>query len=418
MFSNLTIKKGDAYAFPNFVFMKRRNLAIFLVCFLLAGTFLGCGNQASVNSDGSIQDEKNVETPKEDLASDSSEKETIEEVDNVEDTVEAVPSFLDRMGRGINIGNALDCFNEWDDSSYASETSWGNPEISEEYVKMLVDSGFKTIRIPVSWSPHIQDGKIDEAFMSRVRQVVDYGYNLGANVIIDIHHDRRFSPSNGNYEASREYLVNVWSQVAEEFKDYDERLIFEGINEPRFYGTGDEWTEGTQEGSDNVNRLMLEFVSAVRSTGGNNETRLLLITCYCNRAGGGALNRMVFPADDNIAVSVHSYDPYDFTSSDSQREFDDGLKQQYDYTVNTLKDFKNKYHVPVIITEWGTYESVGKTGRIEYINYVLKSLDEADIPCVWWDNGKGYGHEGYALYERYSKTAIDQDVIDALLKEN
>lgn len=388
---------------------RRRFVSLIIIGVLVCTIFAGCGTskmeQVYVTEETSNIDEK--------------EPEKIKENKNTENDEEDIQkSLLNKLGRGINIGNCLDCYDEWNENAVITETYWGNPEITEDYVKTLVDSGFATIRIPVTWAPHIVNGKVDEAFMNRVKEVVDYAYNSGAYVILDVHHDKKFAPSYGNYNFAKEYLENLWLQVAEEFKDYDDRLIFEGINEPRFYGQPDEWTDGTPEGADNTNKLMDDFVCAVRSTGGNNASRLLLITCYCNRSGGVALNRLIIPEDENLAVSVHSYDPYEFTSSGGYRLFDDELKKQFDYTVNSLKEFKRNHNIPVIVTEWGAYESVGKEGRIEYIKYVENALDEVEIPCVWWDNGSGYGNGAYGLFDRNSCTPYDQEIVDAILKEN
>ena len=399
---------------------KRRILNLILNCALICLLITGCGKDRIAEDSESKEPEK-VTTNESQLVEESFEQDEedieVEKADEIIESAEAV-SLLDRLGRGINIGNSLDCFDEWNDQAVVTETYWGNPQITEEYVRVIINSGFNTIRIPVTWSPHVHDNKIDDDFMNRVKEVVDYAYNSGANVIIDIHHDRMFAPSYGNYNFAKEYLERIWGQVAEEFKDYDDRLIFEGINEPRFYGSADEWTEGTAEGADNVNKLMADFVNVVRSSGGNNSTRLLLVTCYCNRSGGPALDRLILPEDSNIAISIHSYDPYEFTSSGNYREFDDELKWQFDATIRNLKMYMEKNHIPIVITECGTYESVGKSGRLQYLNYVLTKMDEAGIPCVWWDNGNGYGYGAYGLFDRYGNKPYDQEYVDAITKEN
>lgn len=420
MFSNLTIKKGDAYAFPGFVFMKRisRVLSIIIICVLICGLFAGCGSSENVQ-DLSKDEAKNPvslfeeEEAKYDEPSEFEAEETIETEQETDDL-----KLVETFGRGINIGNSLDCI---DNNNYAlpvTEVSWGNPIITKTYVDSLVDAGFKTIRIPVTWEPHIYNGIIDEVFMNRVQEVVDYAYEDGAYVILDMHHDKKLVPSYDNYNFAKEYLEMVWGQVADRFKEYDEKLIFEGINEPRFLNSPDEWTEGTPEGADNVNKLMADFVNVIRKSGGNNEDRLLLITCYCNRAESTALERLVIPEDENLAVAVHTYDPYFFTSSTSPIAFDDSFKQQLEYTFQSIREYKKMHDVPIIVTEWGVFESVGKEGRIEYIKHFLNSMDEMDIPCVWWDNGLGYGDNAFSLFDRTTGEALDRDIVEAFFEEN
>lgn len=398
--------------------MKRRIrfISLIIIIVLICGLFAGCG---SSNAEQHVTDTQNQKSEvsiedKETEDNDPTEsklKETVET--DIENT-----NLVEKLGRGINIGNSLDCFDEWNESAVVTETYWGNPEITEDYVKKLVEAGFKTIRIPVTWTSHIVDNKIDDSFMARVKEVVDYAYNAGANVIIDIHHDRKFAPSYGNYSFAKEYLENVWGQVALEFKDYDDRLIFEGINEPRFYGREDEWSNGTPEGVDNVNKLMLDFVNIVRNTGGNNASRLLLITCYCNRSDRTALDKLIIPKDDNIGISIHSYDPYEFTSSGGAREFDDGEKSSLEYTINALRSYKEQHNIPVVITECGAYESVGKKGRIGYLRYLLDGMDAIGVPCVLWDNGQGYGYGAYGIIDRNSGYPFDQEILETIMKEN
>ena len=204
--------------------MKRisRVLSIIIICVLICGLFAGCGSSENVQ-DLSKDEAKNPvslfeeEEAKYDEPSEFEAEETIE-IEQETDDLKLVETF----GRGINIGNSLDCI---DNNNYAlpvTEVSWGNPIITKTYVDSLIDAGFKTIRIPVTWEPHIYNGIIDEVFMNRVQEVVDYAYEDGAYVILDMHHDKKLVPSYDNYNFAKEYLETVWGQVADRFKEYDE----------------------------------------------------------------------------------------------------------------------------------------------------------------------------------------------------
>lgn len=156
-------------------------------------------------------------------------------------------TFLQNMGAGWILGNSLDATG----TGLGSETSWGNPKTTKEMIDAVHDAGFNTIRIPVSWGKHTSgsDYTIDSAWMARVKEVVNYAYEDGMYVILNIHHDNSsakdktiyYYPDSKHKEASLKFLTSVWSQISEEFKDYNDHLIFETLNEPRLVGTNDEW---------------------------------------------------------------------------------------------------------------------------------------------------------------------------------
>ena len=140
------------------------------------------------------------------------------------------------MKIGWNMGNTLDAPD--------GETSWGQPEITPELIKSVKELGFKTIRLPVSWGKHTvdEDYTIDSAFLDRVQEVVDYCFDNDLYVIVNSHHDNDFYyPSKERFEEGSKFIESIWSQVAERFKDYGTKLIFESMNEPRLAGTGNEW---------------------------------------------------------------------------------------------------------------------------------------------------------------------------------
>ena len=134
------------------------------------------------------------------------------------------------------------------------EKAWNQPVTKPELFKMFKDAGFNAIRVPVTWYPHMEakfnlngtvwdvanDGigtKIQEAWMKRVHEVVDYVISQGMYCILNIHHDTGAAntawlvASENDYAKQKERFEAVWKQIAEEFKDYDEHLHFEGYNE-------------------------------------------------------------------------------------------------------------------------------------------------------------------------------------------
>lgn len=142
------------------------------------------------------------------------------------------------MKIGWNIGNTLDS-TRTDitriDVPYKFETAWGNPKVTQELIDAVLDAGFNVIRIPVSWTNHLgpePEYQITESWMERVQEVVDYAYNKGAYVIINVHHEDWNYPYYDNLERASAQMKAVWAQIAEVFKDYDEHLIFEGKMNP------------------------------------------------------------------------------------------------------------------------------------------------------------------------------------------
>ena len=156
-------------------------------------------------------------------------------------------SFVKDMKIGWNLGNtfdAIDC--NWLSDEMQYESAWCGAVTTKEMIDALKEAGFRTIRIPVSWHNHLTDENhtISEAWINRVQEVVDYAIDDDMYVIINIHHDfskEYIYPSSEYLEQSKIYVTDIWEQIAERFKDYDEHLIMESLNGPRLVGTADEW---------------------------------------------------------------------------------------------------------------------------------------------------------------------------------
>ena len=207
------------------------------------------------------------------------------------------------MDKGWNLGNTFDANGGNKNDVYSQEQSWGNPIVTKELIDGVKAAGFNTIRIPVTWYPHINQSnnyEIDEDFMNRINEVVDYAYDNDLFVIINLHHEAWVNDKDihKNYVKIGEELVAVWSQIADHFAEYDQHLIFEGMNEPRAVGTAYEWS-GTTECYDAVNYLNQLFVSCIRNNGkGQNHERALLIPGYAASSSTGVLKSIQIPQID------------------------------------------------------------------------------------------------------------------------
>lgn len=159
--------------------------------------------------------------------------------------------FVKNMGSGINIGNSLDSHGLREYHPEASdldfETYWGNSEITEELFVMIKEAGFSTVRIPVTWQDHMdENGRVSEVWMDRVQEVVDMALAQELYVILNTHHEEWMNLETERADEIAEKFASLWMQIAERFAAYDEKLLFEGMNEPRLRDSEYEWNAGTE----------------------------------------------------------------------------------------------------------------------------------------------------------------------------
>lgn len=320
--------------------------------------------------------------------------------------------IVDNMGIGWNLGNTLDSNGSWIDSKdpLAYETAWGNPVTTKEMIDKVKEGGFKTIRIPVTWTEHIGDAPtytIDSAWMNRVQEVVDYAIDDGMYVILNLHHDGDWIvPSYAKEAEVTDKLEKVWTQIANNFKDYDDHLIFEACNEVRERGSSYEWIGGTEEGRDVLNHYNAAIVKTIRSTEGNNDERSIMVPTYAASGCDVAIKGMVIPDSKNIIVSIHSYSPYNF----AMNCYDEWQTDKWgtDADIQNLENELETYYttfvekgIPVVIGEYGSTNKNNTAYRTKLAKYYISFAKERHIPCVWWDNGNTeVGAENFGLFNR------------------
>jgi len=210
-------------------------------------------------------------------------------------------------------------------------------------------------------------------------------------------------------------LHDIWETVAETFKDYDQHLIFEGMNEPREVGSATEWSGGTTDAQKYVNRLNAVFVETVRSNGSSaNEERLLMLPGYAASSNIPTIKAIEVPENSgNVALSVHAYYPYFFamaTDKYANHSFPgkSGYGENYESSIKSLfKDLKSisdSKKVPIIIGEFGASDFNNNEDRARWATCFLTCAKNAGIPCVFWDNGATYNGTGEAYGLIYRKT--------------
>jgi endoglucanase len=319
---------------------------------------------------------------------------------------------------GWNLGNTLD--------ANPNETAWGNPMTKKSNIDAIKAAGFNAVRIPVSWSHHVdKDYNINASFMNRVKEIVGYAADNDMYILLNTHHDEGiFKFQNKDIAKSKAVFKKIWWQIAEQFKNENEKLIFEGLNEPRTIGLPTEWNGGTAEERDNLNAMEQIFVDAVRSRGSNNTKRVLLISTYAASAEQSAMNGVKIPDDPSnptvkkIIVSVHAYSPYEFALkptkdggiaawSSSKLSDTSGVKTPLDRAYAT---FVSK-GIPVIFGEFGALNKANEAVRAEWAEYYVNYAKSKGIPCFWWDDGGDF-----KLLNRGNNTFYFPAIKDALIK--
>ena len=349
-------------------------------------------------------------------------------------------AFVREMKIIWNLGNTFDAYSDQPlANELDTETYWHGVRTTEQTIKNIHAEGFETVRIPVSWHNHFTDDDytISEEWLARVQEVVDYAINDGMHVILNIHHDNHeefgcFYPDSEHLDQSVHYIERIWSQLSERFADYDEKLIFEGMNEPRLVGHTNEWwideaSEDCKDAIECINVLNQTFVDTVRAGGGQNETRYLMCPGYCASLDGVTNEGFRIPEDPkgpegHIMLEVHAYTPYAFALEDNNKgSFDSANSEDVkdiDATMNKLyMSFVSK-GVPVVVDEFGARDKKGNyQDRVDYATYLVASARARGITCGWWDNGALAGSgEIFAIYDRRQEKVAYPAIIAGLMK--
>jgi len=330
---------------------------------------------------------------------------------------------------GLNIGNTLEAI--------GGETNWGNPRITNELIQLVKQSSFSAIRLPCSWNQYADPitAKINPGWLDRVKEVVQYCINNDMYVILNIHWDGGWLESNCTPDKQEENNAKqqaFWEQIATHLRDFDEHLLFASANEPNV---------------ENVSQMTVllsyhqTFIDAVRSTGGKNAYRVLVVQGPMTDIAT-TYSLMTQKPTDNIPnrlmAEIHYYTPWNFTGMTKDESWG---KQFYYWGINyhsttdlahnptwgeegevdrLFKLMKNQFvdkGVPVVIGEFGAMRRDNLTGdalvlhlasRAYYLKYVTKQANAYGLLPFFWDTG--------GLFNRGTNTVADQQSLDALIQ--
>jgi len=336
------------------------------------------------------------------------------------------------MGPGWNMGNHMDAIA----NGVAAETVWGNPKCTQSTFNGVKAAGFKAVRICTTWEGHIGKApgyRLEDKWLDRVAEIVGYAEKAGLVAIVNTHHDESYwldiakaYNNTSQNEKVKEEIFNVWTQIANRFKDKGEWLVFESFNEIQDGGWG--WSDAFKNNPEAQYKVLNEwnqmFVDAVRTTGGNNATRWLGIPGYA-ASPGFTITGLVLPKDytsaNRLIVAVHDYDPYNYTLADPLvRQWghtaDPALRcsnTDEDNVVSVFDNLKKTYlskDIPVYLGEMGCsrHSDADFPYQKYYMEFFCKAAAERLLPMYVWDNGAtGVGPERHGYIDHGTGAFVD-----------
>lgn len=312
--------------------------------------------------------------------------------------------YVQNFGLGINLGNTFEACGSWinDDEVSNFETAWGSPIITKEIIQGYADSGFGVIRVPVAWSNMMdEDYTIDQRYLDRVHEVVEWITEAGMCAIVNIHWDGGWWEE---FPTKEEELMNkyvrIWEQLCDNFGDFGLEVMFESLNEEGCWDSvWDRWSADTSRKKDCydlLGRINQKFVDVVRSSGGNNAGRHLLIAGYNTNIDNTCDELFVLPDDPagRYAISVHYYTPATFALIDEDVEWGKARTEwgtEADYAelnqqMDLIEESFVKKGIPVIFGEFGCSKGNKVPEQVRnYLTEVCKAIYERGMCPVLWD---------------------------------
>lgn len=315
------------------------------------------------------------------------------------------------MKCGWNLGNSFESEN--------NETYWGNPKTTKEMIDKIAGRGFTSLRVPVRWDNNYIDSNytIKNDYMNRIETVLNYGLSNNMYVIVNIHHNAiqtMVKPDLSIQKRTKDELSKVWTQIATRFKNYGDKLIFEIINEPRL----DENWDGDNGLYEILNVYNEISRKAIRSTGGNNTKRLILLPTYCASSDKKKLLGWKSLSDDEmIAVSIHAYKPFNFAfDGNGHSEWNRYDERELNEMFNELNEIFLKKNITVVMGEFGSVNKNNVEQRVLHALKYTKIAKSLGIPCLWWDNNCfSVGAEQFGMFDRKKLEFKYGKIADAII---
>jgi len=323
--------------------------------------------------------------------------------------------FVQDIRVGWNLGNTLDAYAEWGNNTNA-ETAWVSRLTTRDMIDAIAHAGFNILRLPVTWTTGTGNYRrvgpspyytIEPWFLARVEEIANWALDNDMYVIINAHHDAwKYRVGPESLAQDRDMITSLWTQIATHFRDYCDRLIFLTMNEPQ--GERHNWL-GTDEHREYVNVYNQLIVDTIRATGGNNETRFVMVPTLSGGAAYEHFRDFRLPSDmhpHRLIASVHSYAPTRLTFGyyDTHAEFDNDGRGDIDWLWHTIDQRFIQQDIPVILGEFGSQNKHNEAERAAHARYFVAGGRQLGIPSIWWDNylfeSANPYHERFGLFDR------------------
>jgi endoglucanase len=318
------------------------------------------------------------------------------------------------MSPGWNLGNSFD--------GSPQVTSWGNPAPSQTLINAVHSAGFKTLRLPVTWTDHIGPAPsytIDPAWMAQVTQTAQWAVDAGMYVFVNTHHEADgnggwigFPSSTSAAQNVAAEVTAVWTQIANAFKSFGGRLMLECFNEPNEAGGGN-----TAQAQTDLNLYLEACFAAIRGTGGANATRIVMIQPVGASpilSGIQSMQKVGFIDDPNIVISLHTYYPTNFGLSTNPYAW--GSSSDYTSMQNSIAQ-QIRVWLPtqvVVVGEWGSMAAQSTSNRAAHALAYAQDTTTAGIVPIWWDNG-GSSSSSFALFNRSTGAQTFPSIVSGMM---
>lgn len=301
--------------------------------------------------------------------------------------------LLSQLGSGVTLGNSL-CANGLGTGKTNKEYEeyFGNPAITKELIHSYKNLGFSAVRLPVSWTDHMDGkGNVDALWLDRVEEIVNYCLDFNLYCIINSQNDTTWlTTSDVGFSKTKQKFSTMWKSIANRFKEYNDYVLFEGVAEP--LKANNDKSAPSQKDIKNANALNQAFVNAVRSTGGNNSKRHLVVSTYGSFVDSASLDGFKVPKDsvkNRLCAKVNVYIPSAFCY-DENASLNWGKQEEKQYLTTVLQMINQHFSalkIPVIIGEFGAVDKGNESARTAYATHLVSTAYDYYIVCFWNDNG-------------------------------
>lgn len=324
--------------------------------------------------------------------------------------------LLSEMGAGITLGDSFTAKGLGDGMTVEDyETYYENPVVAEELIGAYSAAGFSAVRIPISWTDHMDEkGAVDELWLDRIEEVVGFVLERGMYCIINSQNDQGWlNTSDSGFSAVKSRFSAMWKSIANRFISYDDHLIFEGVSD--ILKSENDKSDPAQTDIKNANAINQAFVNAVRSTGGNNAKRHLIISTYGAFVSSDALEGFTLPKDtvkNKLIAKVNIYIPSAFCldeskvsawGSNEEKEYLDSVLAVVNWRFSELK-------IPCIIGEFGVVDKGNASARAAYAKYLVSEAYNYYIVCFWNDNGSNM-----KLFDRENYQNVQEKIVKSII---